>query len=141
MVRSEKWTRRWLGVFAVANLLTLAGVLLWSPAVGFDIFNFPHARLTAATLSATILATAGSVIGLVIRRGRSIALWLVAAVQLLRVLPAVAAVNVWPGGDDGSKIGWTGIVLPITAILVLGSLVACAMMLWWGRTAADGGRS
>ncbi len=129
MVRPEKWPRRLLGVFALGNLLALTGIFLWSPAVGLDVFNFDHARFAVAALMATVIAFAISIVGLAWRRGIIRALWLVVAVQVLRVIPVVAAVSVWPGGDDGPMIAWTGIVLPITVVLAVCGLVAAAMIL------------
>jgi NADH:ubiquinone oxidoreductase subunit K len=115
----------WLAALLIGNALAVSAMGLWFPGAGFDPFNSQHVRLVVMTGAAAAEAIALSIAGLIFRRRCSVLMVTVAAVQMLGVVPAVLAPGVWPGGDDGPKIGWTGIVVPLMAILALVAAIAC----------------
>ncbi len=114
----------WLTALLIGNALAVSAVGLWFPEAGFDPFNFRHVRLVVMTGAAAAVAVALSITGLVSRRRCGVCMATVAAVQMLGVIPAVLAPGAWPGGDDGGKIGWTGIVAPLMAISALVAAIA-----------------
>jgi hypothetical protein len=121
MTRCLRWFRIWFVTAIVGNALVLLSMSMWFPAAGWDVLNAQHVRLVAASGLAVGLAVILAAVGLALRGSHESVGWGTALVQSIGVIPAVSAVNAWPGGDDGSKMGWTGVVVPAMAILgVLG---------------------
>jgi hypothetical protein len=112
--------------FAVGNLLALISMIVWFPAAGLDIFYFAHVRLVVIAGITVALSMVFSTIGF-FRHDRNRVIWVVGLLQILQLIPAFCAIGVWPGGDDGAKIGWTGIVMPIMAVIAIFGFVVCGM--------------
>jgi Kef-type K+ transport system membrane component KefB len=116
--------RGWFVIFLVGNIMVLLAVGLWRPSTGFDVFNFQHVRLIVLAAFNTSLAAAISAAGLLLRRHHGAMLCAAALFQVLALIPAIYALGPWPGGDDGPRMGWEGIVIPGMGLLALAGIIA-----------------
>jgi hypothetical protein len=121
MPNSDRWTKRTATAFAAANLVVLICIVLCYPAAGLNLFYFSHVRLYVL---AGIIAASSMLLSIIAIRGRdrSARIRIIELLQMLQLIPAVSAIGVWPGGDDAGKIGWTGLVVPVVAIVALAGL-------------------
>jgi hypothetical protein len=127
MTRCLRWFRIGFAIAIIGNALVLLGMCMWFPAAGWDVLNAQHVRLVAASGLAVGLAVVLAAVGLALHGRHESIGWGIALVQSIGVIPAVRAINAWPGGDDGSKMGWTGVVVPAMAILGIFGLVVCLL--------------
>ncbi len=123
--------RLWLLVAGMSNAVALAFMWLWFPGAGLDgLFELPHVQRVVASIALTALAVAVVAVAFLVRRGFKYTSWAVLLIHFVRLLPVTQAMKTWPGGDDGSGMGWVGIVIPFAWIL---ALVGVASYIWGSR--------
>lgn len=126
--------RKWLLITGLSNATALVFIWFWFPMAGLDgLFEQPHVQRVVASAALTVLTMVVIAISLLLRRGFQPVSWIIVMVQFLRLLPATQAMKTWPGGDDGSGMGWAGIVIPFTWILALAGAGTCV---WCSRRVA-----
>jgi hypothetical protein len=121
-------SQRWLATALVGNLMLLLCMNMWFPGAGFDL-DAPHVRLVLGSGLAVVLAILLSIAGLILRRHFELFGGAVASLQLLGMIPAVLAIGPWPNGDDGGKMGWIAVVVPLIAILAIAGVVYSVLVL------------
>lgn len=126
-----------MGLYALAcgNAVTLLSACYWFPASGFDIFNIVHVRWVFVAVFLTIIVFGLAAVSLLARRRYQLATCTVALLGAVRLLPARLAIDAWPGGDDGSRMGWELVVVPSMWVLAIVG-AACCLSCWrsLGRT-------
>ena len=119
-----------LVIIAAWSLLLILASLAFIGA-----FPFYPARLYDFTLpfvSHAIGTHITAVLGVVIRRIRSIIFWPAIALHGSLVLSCRYAMSQWPGGDDGPGMGWFFIVGG-GSYVALATALLCAMLVAFSR--------
>jgi hypothetical protein len=113
-------------ILAMGNVIIIICIVFWFPRVGFDPFNYVHVRYVVVAEIIAMLIIAIMLVS-ILRRSGNIPIWISAILQILQVLLAIHAIHFWPGGDDGSSMGWQLFVIPIMGLVALCGLFFCVL--------------
>jgi hypothetical protein len=111
-------------ILTIINILLFSAMWLFFPFAERYYQRYSHVLFVIIAIIITALIIGKSIYSLATKRHNKMALLSVIGWQIIRLLATSEALAFWPGGDDGTKIGWEAFVnLPSWVLAITGIII------------------